>query len=331
METLLLNKSEVGSLIDLEDILESVENGYRSFSSGLVVQPDFMTIVKPGTHTGFDFKGGLDLGGGYITIKSSSGGYPDNPKIGLPTGMNTVFLYEADTSALKCIMDGTWITGCRTAAAGAISVKYLSRKDSSSICIIGAGNQGRRQLRAMARVRNITDVYVWGYSEDEITSYIADMSPELHGIKFHPCSSAEEGIRKADIVVTATIGRRAPIVKREWLKPGTHIAAIGADMPDKQELCTDVFKGAKVVNDSIKLCVKNGETHHAVDEGVIKVEEIYAEIGDIILGKKPGRENDDEITIFDTVGMAIQDNVTAVSLYNMAVKKGLGVKYDFLK
>ncbi len=331
MDTLLLNKSDVGSLIDLDAILEAVEDGYRSFNSGLVVQPDFMTIVKPGTHTGFDFKGGLDMGGGYITIKSSSGGYPDNPKIGLPTGMNMVYLYEADTSALKCIMDGTWITGCRTAAAGAISVKYLSRKNSSKICIIGAGNQGRRQLRAMVRVRPIKDVYVWGYSQEEIDAYISEMSAELKEINFYPCSTAEEGVRKADIVVTTTIGRRTPIVKREWLKPGTHIAAIGADMPDKQELCTDVFKGAKVVNDSIKLCIKNGETHHAVEEGVINVEDIYGEIGEIILGKKPGRENDEEITIFDTVGMAIQDNVTAVSLYKGAIEKGLGIKYDFLK
>ena len=101
METLLLNKTDVGSLIDLDDVYTAVENGYRSFAKGLVVQPDFMTIVKPGTHTGFDFKGGMDLEGGYITIKSSSGGYPDNPKLGLPSGINTVFLYEADTSALK--------------------------------------------------------------------------------------------------------------------------------------------------------------------------------------------------------------------------------------
>ena len=313
MDTLLLNKTDVGKLIDLDAVLKSVEDGYCSFNSGLVVQPDFMTIVQPGTHTGFDFKGGMD-----------------NPKIGLQTGMNTVFLFDANTSALKCIMDGTWITGCRTAAAGAISVKYLSRRNASKICIIGAGNQGRRQLRAMIRVRPITDVYVWGYSDEEINSYIDDMKAET-GLNFHPCATPEEGVRQADIVVTTTIGRRGPVIKREWIKPGTHIAAIGADMPDKQELYTDVFKGAKVVNDSINLCTKNGETHHAVEEGVITVDDIHAEIGEIILGKKPGRENDEEITIFDTVGMAIQDNVTAAAIYKGALEKGLGESYDFLK
>ncbi len=330
MKTLLLNKSDVGSLIDLDSVLAAVEDGYRSFNRGLVVQPDFMTIVKPGTHSGFDFKGGLDLGGGYINIKSSSGGYPDNPKLGLPTGMNTVFLYEADTSALKCIMDGTWITGCRTGAAGAISVKYLAREDASKLCIIGGGNQARRQLRAIMRVRKLTEVYVWSYVEEEISKYVDEMSKET-GLNIIGCATAEEAVRNADIVVTATIGRKGPLVQRQWIKPGTHIVAVGADMPDKQEMFSDVFKGAKVVNDSIELCTKHGETHHPVEEGIIKKEDIYAEIGEIILGEKPGRENSEEITIFDTVGMAIQDNVTAAFLYKGALEKGLGVWYDFLE
>lgn len=330
METLLLNKSEVGSLIDLDKILEAVENGYRSFNSGLVVQPDFMHIVKPGTHTGFDFKGGMDLGGGYITIKASSGGYPDNPKLGLPTGMNTVFLFDADTSFLKCVMDGTWITGCRTAAAGAISVKYLARKDASKYAVIGPGNQGRRQLRAIARVRKLTDVYVWGYTKEKTDAFISEMSQEIPA-EYHACETAEEAVRNADIVVTTTQGRRGPVVKREWLKPGTHIAAIGADMPDKQELFADIFKDAKLVDDSIGSASKNGETHHALEEGIIRTEDIYAEIGEIILGKKPGRENDEEITVFDTVGMAIQDNVMAAELYRNALDKGLGRYVDLLK
>jgi len=239
------------------------------------------------------------------------------------------FLYEADTSYLKCIMDGTWITGCRTAAAGAISVKYLARKDASKYCVIGAGNQGRRQLRAISRVRKLTDIYVWGYSDEEINGYIYDMSKEIDAA-FHPCASPEEGVRNADIVVTTTIGRKGAIVKKEWIKPGTNIVNIGADMPDKQEMFADTYKGAKVVNDSIKLCIKNGETHHAIEEGFIKVEDIHAEIGEIILGEKPGRENDYEITIFDTVGMAIQDNVTAAALYKIALEKGMGTKFDFL-
>jgi ornithine cyclodeaminase/alanine dehydrogenase len=330
METLLLNKEEVGSLIDLDAILAAVEDGYRSFNSGLVVQPNFMVVTLPGTHVGIDFKGGLDMGGGYITLKASTGGYDNNPKLGLPTGMNTVLLFEAKTSALKCIMDGTLITGCRTGAAGAISVKYLARADAEKLCIIGAGNQARRQLRAIMRERKLIEVRVWDALPEFLDAYVKEMSEET-GLKIRKCATAKEAVRGADIVVTTTRARSGPIVKKEWIQPGTHIAAIGADMPDKQELYADVYAGAKVVNDSINLCVESGETHNAVKAGIIRPEDIHAEIGEIILGKKAGRESPDEVTIFDTVGMAIQDNVTAAMLYKGALEKGLGTRYEFFK
>lgn len=330
MNTLLLNKTEVGSLINLDKILLSVENGYCNFSSGNVIQPDFINLVRPGTHIGFDFKTGFDLESDVITMKSSSGGYNNNPTLGLPTGMNMVYLYDATTSALKCIMDGTWITGCRTAAAGAISVKYLARKNATKLAMIGAGGQSRRQLRAILRVRNIEEVFIYSYSPEHVEEYISEMSKET-GLNFIPCSTAQQAIEQADIIVTTTRGRKGPIVKKEWLKPGTHIAAIGADIPDKQELDVSVFSGAKIVTDSTTLCLKSGDTHHAVDNGIISVKDIYGEIGEIILGKKPGRENEEEITIFDTVGMAIQDISMATSLYTEALKLGLGVNYDFLQ
>lgn len=330
METLLLNKDEVGSLIDLDAVLEAVENGYRSFNSGLVVQPDFMAVATPGTHEGIDFKAGLDMGGGYITIKASSGGYDNNPKLGLPIGMNTVLLFDANTSALKCIMDGTWITGCRTGAAGAISVKYLARANAEKLCIIGAGRQAKRQLLAIMRVRKLTEVRVWDALPEYLDVYVKEISKET-GLNIIKCQTAEDAVRGADIVVTTTRGRSGPIIMKEWIQPGTHIVAIGADMPDKQELCVDVFDGAKIVNDSINLCVKSGETHNAVEAGTIRKEDIYAEIGEIILGKKPGRENSEEVTIFDTVGMSIQDNVTAAMLYKGALEKEIGTRYEFFK
>ena len=128
METLLLNKDEVGSLIDLDRVQAAVEDAYRSFNSGKVTQPPFMALHTPQSHGGMDIKAGIDMGSGFMTIKASSGGYDANPGLGLPRGMNTVLLFDAATSALRCVMDGTWITGCRTGAAGAISAKYLARK-----------------------------------------------------------------------------------------------------------------------------------------------------------------------------------------------------------
>lgn len=330
METLLLSKEEVGSLIDLDLIRAAVEEGYRSFNSGLVVQPNFMAVSFPGTHQGVDFKGGLDLGSGYITLKASSGGFDDNPKLGLPTGMNTVLLFEAKTCALRCIMDGTFITGCRTGAAGAISVKYLAREDSEKLCVLGAGSQARRQLAAIMRVRKLTEVRAWDALPEFLDKYVEEMFAET-GLKIIKCATAEEAVRGADIVVTTTRGRSGPIVKKEWIGPGTHIAAIGSDMPGKQELDAEIFAGARVVCDSIELCLESGETQNALKAGILHPEEIHAEIGEIILGKKPGRETSEEVTIFDTVGMAIQDIVTATMLYKGALQKGLGTRYEFFK
>lgn len=330
MSTLLLNKTEVGRCIDPDQVLKDVEAAYCSFSSGDVVQPEFLTVTEPGTHLGFEFKVCLDMEGGYYSMKSSSGSYPNNPARGLPSGLNIVYLYEKETSELKCIMDGTWITGSRTAAAGAVSVKYLAKEDAGELCMIGAGNQARRQLRAIMRVRNLKNVYVWSYDEEHAKQYAEEMGAETH-LPIHVCGTAEEAVRKADIVVTTTKGRRGPIIRREWLNPGTHIAAVGADLPDKQELNTDVLAGAKIITDSTASCLKNGELHHAVEEGAVKVSDVYGEIGEIILGKKKGRENPDEITVFDTVGMAIQDNTTAASIYKKALQEGMGVVYDFLK
>lgn len=330
MKTLLLNKEEVSSLIDLDEVREAVENGYRSFNKGLVFQPPIMDVVIPNTHQGIDFKGGVDIGSGYMTIKGSSGGYDKNPELGLPIGMNTVLLFEAKTSALRCVMDGTFITGCRTGAAGAISVKYLAREDAKVLCIIGAGSQARRQLEAALKVRDISEIRVWDALPEYLDSYANEIA-EQTGLKVVKCATAQEAVESADIIVTTTRGRSGPLVKKEWVKPGTHIAAIGSDTAGKQEIDAEIFAGAKIVTDSTELCIKRGETSNAVNAGIIQPEDVHAEIGEILLGQKPGRTNAEEITIFDTVGMAIQDIVTAGMLYQRAMDKNIGTWYEFFK
>lgn len=329
MDTLMLKNSDVAKLLDIDDIVASVEDAYRHFNSGLVVQPDILMIYEPEARRGYDFKVGLDLGAGYFSMKSSSGGYSDNVALGLPTGLNMVYLYDAKTSALKCVMEGGHIRNLRTAAAAAIAIKYLSRKDAHSYFAYGAGRIGRDALRITARLRDITDVYVFGYMDGEIEKYIEDMSAEFPYMTFHACATPEEGARNADIIVTVTLAKKGPVIKKEWLKPGTHISAVGADEPHKQEIDAGIFANAKVVNDSIAYASKNGETHHALEEGYIKLEDIHAEIGEIILGQKPGRETDEEITVFDTVGMAVQDMGMALSIYTKALAQGLGTSFDF--
>lgn len=151
MDTLMLKNSDVAKLLDIDDIVTSVEGAYRDFNSGLVVQPDILTIYEPETEKGYDFKVGLNLGAGYFSMKSSSSGYDDNTAIGLPTGLNMLYLYDAKTSALKCVMEGSYIRNLRTAAAAAIAIKYLSRKDAHSYFAYGAGRIGHDALRITAR------------------------------------------------------------------------------------------------------------------------------------------------------------------------------------
>ena len=330
MKTLLLSYNDVDKLCDLDEIYKAVEQSFASMSSGQVVQPPILNIVEPGTHKGGDFKCCLDMGAGFYSMKSSFGGFNDNPALGLPTGMNMVYMYDAKTAAPVCIMYADHIRNLRTAAGAAIANNYLSRKDASSYFAYGAGRIGKAAFRATMRIRDIKDCYVFGWMEGENDAFIKEMQPDFPDVRFHSCATVEEGARAADIIVTVTLARKGPQIMREYLKPGTHVTAIGADGPDKQELDAKCLLGTKVVNDGIEFASKNGETFHAIQEGYLKKEDIHAEIGEIILGKKPGRESDEEITIYDTVGMGVMDLGMALAVYKKAKEQGMGQYFEFI-
>lgn len=319
MKTLLLNNTDVGKLIDLDDIYKKVEEGYKSFNSGKIVQPPIMHIISPTTGKGFDFKSCLNEDSGFFSNKASSGPY------------NYVELYDADTTELVCIMEGNYIRNLRTAAGAAIANNYLSRKDAKSYFAFGTGRIGKAALRATMRVRDLKDVYVFGFLEGENDAYIEEMKKDFPNVNFHSCKTVEEGCRNADIIVSVTLAKKGPQIFKKWLKPGTHITEIGVDSPGKQELDASCFDGTKIYNDTVDMCTLYGDTHNAIEAGVITAENIVGEIGEVILGKKPGRENDEEITVYDTVGMGIQDNAMAVALYEKAVEQGMGAEFDFSK
>ena len=330
MSTLLLNNEDVGKLIDLDEIYTAVEAGYASYSSGRVVHAPIVDLFKPGTDEMFDYKFCLDEDAGFFAMKSSSGGFNGNLQKGMLPGFNLVSLFDAETSECACIMEGNYIRNLRTAAGAAVSVSYLARRDASAYFAYGTGRIGKASLRAVARVRKLKDVYVFGWLEGENEAFIREMQAEFPEMCFHSCSTPEEGARAADIIVSVTLAKKGPVIRKEWLKPGTHITAIGADNPSKQELYANVLEGARVVNDSIEEASSRGETYHAIREGYLTKEAIYAEIGDIILGGKPGRTDDSEITVYDTVGMAIQDLSMAVCLYRKALQKGIGTRFTFI-
>ncbi len=330
MKTLLLSNADVGKVINLDEIYEAVKNGYISLYNGNVVQPEILHIYEPNTLKGFDFKCCLDLEAGFFSMKSSSGGYTDNVKIGQLSGFNLVTLYDAKTSACSCIMEANYIRDLRTAAGAAIANNYLAKKDASSYFALGTGRIGKASLRATMRVRDLKDVYVFGWLEGENDAFIEEMSKEFPGVNFHSCKDTEEGCRNADIIVCVTLARKGPVVKKEWLKPGTHITEIGTDSPGKQELDVSCFDGTKVINDSIEMCSMYGDTHNAIEAGVITKDNIYGEIGEILAGAKKGRESDEEITVYDTVGLAVQDLSMGIAVYKKALKEGMGTEFEFI-
>lgn len=330
MKTLLIKKEEAAKLIDIKDVIGAVEEGYKAFNSGKVIQPEYMGINIPGTTGEIDFKAGYCAQNETVSLKASSGGFNDNPvKYGVPSGMGTVLVFDSKTCALKCVMDGSLITGYRTGAAGAISIKYLARKNSTEVASIGTGNQARMQLRAAVNVIDIKKIHAWDSIEENAVKFKNDIEKELN-IPVVIENSKKEAVEKADIIISTTRGKGS-LIEASWIKSGTHIVAVGADQKGKQEYEPEIFKNAKIVCDSISQCVEKGETQHPVAKGIILKNDIYAEIGEILNGTKKGRENDEEITIFDTTGMAVQDNVMADMIYKKAVENKMGTYFEFFE
>lgn len=328
MHTLLLKQEEVSKLICMSDVIESVEEAYRAFNSGQVVQPDYMSIHLPAPRGEIDFKLGYYQGNETISMKVSSGAFVNNPAAyGVPSGMGTILLFDARSGALICVMDGSLITGLRTGACGAVSVRALARKDAKSITAIGTGKQARMQIRAIREVMRIEQIHAWNRSAPSLAAFKADIEGEF-GIPVVVADSAQAAVEQADILITTTRGTGS-LVQAGWVRPGTHIIAIGTDQRGKQEFEPEVFRNAKVVNDSIAQCTAKGETWHPLDKKIIAQADIHAEMGEILLGRKPGRENDEEITIFDSTGMAIQDNTTAARIYRNARERKVGTSFSF--
>ena len=329
MKTLLLKKEEVSKLISMKEVIGTVEDAYKAFNSNQVIQPPYIGIDLPDHRGEIDFKLGYNNANEMISMKSSSGGFANNPAAyGVPNGMGTILLYDAMSCALACVMDGSLITGLRTGAAGAVSVKALARKNAKIVTSIGTGNQARMQIRAINEVMNIEAIHAWDNSPDTLFKYKTDIENEF-GIPVVMASSKKEAVEQADILITTTRGKGS-LVEAAWVKPGTHIVAIGTDAKGKQEFEPEIFRNAKIVVDSLAQCVEKGETWHPLDKNIITKNDIHGEIGEILLGKKPGRENDEEITIFDSTGMAIQDNTTSAKIYRNAIESKVGTFFEFI-
>lgn len=325
MELLFLSQADVEKVLTIELAFEADREAYMAYSGGDVLQPP---IVSMNFH---EANGEMDIKSGYSGLNKTVGvkilsGFWDNPKnYDLPISMGLMTLFDGRTGRPLCVLDAGMITYYRTSAAGAYAATLLARKDSTRLAVIGTGGLARMHMVATKQYFYIKDAYIYSNAPEQKAQYIADFQKKYPDICFHDCATAQEAVEQADIVATATPANRA-VIMDAWVKPGTHINAFGCDMEGKQELDPTIFTRAKVVVDNLSECVRRGETQHCIRQGLLKREDIHAEIGEIALGQKPGRTDDQEITIFDSTGMSLQDISTASRIYEKALACGIGTK-----
>jgi alanine dehydrogenase len=319
METLFLSKSDIESLLTMREAIDAVEEGFKSKSSVDKSVKAWLFFKEQG--------GDLALWSAYMPEQKVAGmkaiGYNmNNFKHGLPTITAIIILYDPDTSFPIAIMDGTSITAYRTGAAGAVAAKHLARGDSEVVGLIGAGVQGHYQIKGLSEVFQLDSVKIY----DKIFERSATLAKKINlefDVKTTAFPDAKGAVIGSDIVVTATPARE-PVVMNDWISNGTHLNAIGADEPGKQELDVEILRRARIFVDDISESIRRGETNVAISEGVLKESQICAELEEVIMGQKTGRTSDTEVTVFDATGIALEDVSVAWEVYKKAKRDGMG-------
>lgn len=325
---LLLTRKDVESVLTMPDAIAAVEEGFRQLALGRVAMPQRTAIRIPdhhGLHLGMPaFIAGDESSGGALALKAVTV-YPDNPtKYNLPTTIGTLVLNDPRSGALIAIMDAGLLTAIRTGAASGVATKYLAREDAATVGVFGAGGQARTQLAAVCAVRKIRQAVVYDPVQPARDRYAAEMSPKL-SIPVRAVDSPRACVEN-DIVVAASASR-TPIFEGGWLRPGTHINGIGSHSPDARELDTETIRRSRVIADHAPAClVEAGDLLIPIQEGAITGSHIQASLGEVITGTKPGRTSTDEITLFKSVGLAVQDAAAAARVYELARRAGIGTE-----
>lgn len=323
-DVLLLSRSDIENLLSMGEAIKANEEAFKLQSEERTIMPSKIYLELPeyqGNFRAMPAQISEIAGIKWVCV------YPSNWRYNLPTVIAIIILNDPHTGRPLAIMDGTYITNMRTGAAGGIAVKYLARRDSSVIGIIGAGMQAKTQLLAIREVLpKITEVKVFDQQKGNSLKLTEEFRTKLN-MNIRSVETIEEAA-EADILVTTTPSRKS-IVKKRYIRPGTHINAIGADAKGKQELEAVLLIDAKIVIDDIEQAAHSGEINVPLSNGVIKAKDIYGTLGEVVNNRKKGRENEEEITIFDSTGLAIQDIICAKLVYEKA-KSGKAQVFKFL-
>jgi alanine dehydrogenase len=325
LKTLILTDDEVKKLLSLSEVIEAVESAFKEKGLGRVQMPAKIYLYY--RRYGGDLRAMPafleDLDVSAVKIVNV---HPQNrAKNGLPTVMAVITLIDPSTGAPLAIMGGTTITDMRTGAAGGVAAKYLARKGPKVVGLVGAGAQARTQLMALLEVHKcIEEVRVWSRTEETKKKFVTEIQRACgDATQLVAVAGVHEAVEGADIVVTTTPSRK-PLVMDNMVSAGTHVTCIGADAVGKEELDPAILKRAKIVVDDWAQASHSGEINVPLSRGLITRKNVWAEIGEIVAGLKLGRQKQDEITVFTSTGLAVQDAVTAKIAYNKALAAKVG-------
>ena len=289
--------------------VDAMREAFRADGEGRAHVPAVINLEVPARRGEFHVKTALIEGVPHVAVKIASGFY-DNPAKGLPSGSGLMAVFDAATGLpVALLLDNGFLTDIRTGAAGAIAAEVLAPASFATVGVLGSGLQARHQVRCLRSIRAFSRIVAWSPDRSHLDLYCREMREE--GFDAQAVATPEAVCREADVLITATPSR-APLVQAEWLRPGQHVTALGADSPGKQELDAACLARADLlVVDRLTQCAAFGELRHALDAGIVHADRVHAELGEIVAGVKPGRTTHDQITIADLTGVGFQDTAIA--------------------
>ena len=320
----LLNEAQVKALLPMSDLIAAMENALARFSAGDVLQPVRTVLTVGPTKAYFGVMPAYmpqpaRLGAKLVTVFSG------NEARGLPSHLATILLLDPDTGALQAILDGRYITEARTAAVSAVSARHLARADAATLAIIGSGVQARSHLEAFTEVRALKDVRVWSPRPASRERFVAEMAGHTPA-RLRATDTAEQAVRGADLVVLVT-SSPAPVIDNGWVGEGAHVVSVGACRPDQREMDPALVARARLYVDSQAAArVESGDVVIGMREGRFTESHIVGEVGHVVLGRAPGRTGAAEVTVFKSLGMAVEDVVAADLVLSRAVEQGAGAE-----
>ena len=309
--------------------IDVVEAAFGELAAETAEMPDRTVMIDPAVGGWIAYMPAYLKLGGALGIKAVTV-YKENPaKFGLPTTIGTILVQDNKTGVVVAAMDGGLLTGVRTGASGGVATKHLARKDSKVAGVLGTGVMARSQVLALAESADLDTIFVYSRSDDAAKQAFAEEFSSTTGIEVRVADSAEGLVRESDIVTLITSAVE-PVVDGSWWKPGTHINAIGSHATGVRELDSETVMKSKIFCDQVQACLNEaGDIQIPIEEGVLSADDINGSIGEVINGTLLGRENDEEITLFKSVGLAVQDISCAALVYEQAKVQGVGIEFDF--